>query len=47
VGKLFHLDPNKIDLNGLYQAVLYKIEIKDRLDDFWGLLSYVYLDNDK
>jgi len=38
--------PNKIDLNGPYQAALYKMDIENTLDDYKGILSYVNLDND-
>ena len=38
--------PNKIDLNGPYQAALYKMDIENTLDEYMGYVSYVNLDND-
>ena len=38
--------PNKIDLNGPYQAALYKMDIENTLDEYMGYVSYVILDND-
>ena len=38
--------PNKIDLNGSYQAALYKMDIENTLDEYEGYVSYVNLDND-
>ena len=38
--------PNKIDLNGPYQAALYKMDIENTHDEYMGYVSYVNLDND-